>query len=249
VRLVVLQHLYCEHPGTFSDAIAEREDIEVRTVELDQGDALPALGDVDAVVVMGGPMSATDDDDHAWLAGEREFIRAAVEAGVPVFGACLGAQLLAAALGAAVYPAPAGPEVGLGPVEVVGAGHDDPVFGPLAPEFAACHWHGDTFDLPDGAELLASTPQCRNQAFRVGATAYAVQFHVEVTAEQIAQWRQVPSYVEALESVLDPQAAEAFLRETEARVPDLAQTARRLFGAWLDLAADARTAGSAQSYV
>jgi GMP synthase-like glutamine amidotransferase len=235
VRLLVVQHLYCEHPGSFSDVIGERN-VDVVTVELDEGGTLPPPADVDAVLVMGGPMSAGDDDDHPWLAAERAFIRDAVHAGIPVLGACLGAQLLAASLDAAVYPAPAGPEVGLAPVDVTEAGRTDPVFSGLGPSFVACHWHGDTYDLPDGAELMASTPQCRNQAFRVGDTAYGVQFHVEVTADQIAEWRQVPSYVAALEAVMDPDAAQAFLAETEASVRDLAATARQLIWAWLDVA-------------
>ncbi|MEA2322668.1 MAG: hypothetical protein QOD81_2518 [Solirubrobacteraceae bacterium] len=235
VRLLVLQHLFCEHPGSFSDVIRER-DVEVTTVELDQGEQLPALADVDAILVMGGPMSANDDHDHPWLAAERAFIAEAVWAGVPVLGACLGAQLLAAALDAAVYAAPGGPEVGLGPVDVTDAGRADPVFAGLAPSFVACHWHGDTYDLPDGAELMASTSQCRNQAFRVGDSAYGVQFHVEVTADQIAQWRQVRSYVAALEAVLDPEAAQAFMSETEASVPELSAVGRRLISAWLDVA-------------
>ena len=235
LRLVVLQHLHSEHPGSFSDVIGER-DIDVTTVELDDGDPLPALGDADAILVMGGPMSANDDDDHPWLAGERAFIRDAVQAGVPVLGACLGAQLLAASLDAAVYPAPSGPEVALGPVEVTAAGAEDPVFAGLAPSFIACHWHGDTYDLPRGAELLASTAQCPNQAFRVGDSAYAVQFHVEPTTEQIAQWRQIPGYLAALEAVMDAEAADAFLSDTEARVPELSAISRKLMSAWLDVA-------------
>jgi GMP synthase (glutamine-hydrolysing) len=235
LRLLVLQHLYSEHPGSFADVIRER-DIDVVTVALDEGETLPPLRDVDAILVMGGPMSANDDDDHPWLAAERAFIRDAVQSGVPFLGACLGAQLLAASLDAAVYPGPAGPEVALGPVDVVAAGQDDPVFAGLAPSFVACHWHGDTYDLPDGAELLASTAQYRHQAFRVGDSAYAIQFHVEPTVEQIAQWRQIPEYVAALESVMDPEAAEAFLRDTEATVPELSVTSRKLIAAWLDLA-------------
>ncbi|MEA2269010.1 MAG: hypothetical protein QOC64_1620 [Solirubrobacteraceae bacterium] len=238
MRLLVLQHLSTEHPGSFADVIRERG-VDVLTVELDEGEALPSLADVDAILVMGGPMSANDDDEHPWLATERAFIREAVEAGVPLLGACLGAQLLAAALGAGVYPVPAGPEVGLLPVDVVDAGLTDPVLAGLAPSFLTCQWHGDTFDLPAGGELLASSPHCRNQAFRVGPSAYAIQFHVEPTTEQIAQWREIPAYAAALEQVLGPPEAEAFFAETIARVPELTVIAHRLFGAWLDVAAAA----------
>jgi GMP synthase-like glutamine amidotransferase len=238
MRLLVLQHLHTEHPGSFGDVIRER-DLDVVTVELDEGEALPPLDGFDAILAMGGPMSANDDDEHPWLAGERAYLREAVEAGVPVLGACLGAQLLAAALDADVYPVPAGPEVGLLPVELTDAGRADPLFAGLGPSVMTCQWHGDTFDLPAGAELLASSPHCRNQAFRVGPSAYAIQFHVEPTREQIAEWREIPAYAAALEQVLGPPEAEAFFAETDARVPELTAIAHRLFGAWLDVAARA----------
>jgi GMP synthase-like glutamine amidotransferase len=236
MRLLVLQHLHTEHPGSFGDVIRERG-LDVLTVELDDGETLPPLAEVDAILAMGGPMSANDDDEHPWLAGERVFLREAVEAGVPVLGACLGAQLLAAALGAGVYPVAAGPEVGLLPVDLTAAGEADPLFAGLGPSFVTCQWHGDTFDLPAGAELLASSPHCRNQAFRVGDGAYAIQFHVEPTREQIAEWREIPEYAAALEQVLGPPEAEAFFAETDARVPELTAVAHRLFAAWLDVAA------------
>jgi GMP synthase-like glutamine amidotransferase len=249
LRLLVLQHLFCEHPGAFSDVIRERG-VEVRTVALDEGGTLPSLDDVDAILVMGGPMSANDEDEHPWLVPEKALLREAVAAGVPVLGACLGSQLLAAALGGRVYPAPPGPEVGLLPVELTDAGRADPVLGVLSPASLTVQWHGDTFDLPDGAELLASSPHSPNQAFRVGDGVYAIQFHLEVTAEQIAQWREIPAYAGALADVLGDEGGAAFLVEARARVPETTADGRRLFGAWLDVAGDAverRRAGAAAS--
>src|SRR5215212_1594324 len=107
---------------------------------------------------MGGPMSVNDEADHPWLAAEKAFVRSVVEAGVPFLGVCLGSQLLASALGARVYPNPAGAEVGLLGVERTAAGRADPVLGALAEPLVSLQWHGDTFDLPDGAELLATSP-------------------------------------------------------------------------------------------
>src|SRR4029077_12745333 len=128
----------------------------------------------DAIVAMGGPMSVNDEAEHPWLVEEKALIRTAVERGVPFWGSCLGVQLLAASLGARVYAGPA-PEVGVLPVELTPEAADDPVFAGLPQTVATLQWHGDTFDLPDGAVLLATSPAYRHQAFRVGPSAYGVQ--------------------------------------------------------------------------
>ena len=111
MRVLVLQHIACEHPGVFSEVMGERG-VEAVAVEVDEGEPLPDWRRFDAVLAMGGPMGAGDDDDHPWLAPERELVREAVEGGRPFLGVCLGVQLLAAALGAPVYEAER-PEVGL----------------------------------------------------------------------------------------------------------------------------------------
>ncbi len=185
MRVLVLQHIACEPPGVFEDVLRERGHELVR-VELDEGEPLPG-GTWDAIVAMGGPMSVNDEDDCPWLVGEKAAIAGHVRAGRPFWGSCLGAQLLAAALGARVYAGPA-PEVGVLPVELTGEGRTDPVTGSLPPSIATLQWHGDTFDLPEGAVLLASSPAYAHQAYRVGAVAYAVQFHVEVTEAMGEEW-------------------------------------------------------------
>ena len=119
-----------------------------------------------------------------------------MRAGLPFFGACLGSQLLAASLGGGVYTGDT-PEVGVLDVELTDAGRDDPVLGGLPASFPTLQWHSDSFDLPPGAVGLATSPAYANQAFRVGATAYAVQFHVEVTSEMAAEWATVPDYARA----------------------------------------------------
>ena len=136
-------------------------------------------------------MSVNDDADLPWLTAEKQAIADAVRAGVPYWGSCLGVQLLAASLGASVYPGTQ-PEVGVLPVTLTGDGRSDPVFAGLPAEFLTLQWHGDTFDLPDGATLLASSPAYPNQAFRVGQTAYGVQFHVEVTEQMAREWAAGP---------------------------------------------------------
>jgi len=240
LRVLGLQHISCEHPGAFTELIDEYV-----PVELDEGEPLPDWREFDAILAMGGPMSVNDEADHAWLVEEKALVRQAVEAGKPFLGVCLGSQLLASALGARVYANPAGAEVGMLPVQRTDAGRADPVLGALAEPLVSLQWHGDTFDLPDGAELLASSPVARNQAFRVGPLAYAVQFHLEVTAEQVGQWSEVPAYRDSLRAALGDERGHAFLTDAAARSDELAEQARTLFAAWLALAQspdDARSA-------
>lgn len=186
-RWVLLQHVSHEGPGAITPAIRQTG-VELQLVRLDNGAAVPSPGDVDAIaglVVMGGPMGV--HDDVPWLAPERALLRAAAEAGHPVLGVCLGAQQLAAALGADVVTG-AEPECGVGEVHLTSAALSDPVFGPAPTPLPCVHWHGDTFALPDGAVRLAGNEAYENQAFRVGARAYGLQFHVEVTGSLVAHW-------------------------------------------------------------
>jgi GMP synthase (glutamine-hydrolysing) len=229
--LLVLQHIACESPAAFEDELRSRG-LELVRVELDEGEAIPE-GDFAGIVVMGGPMGAYDEDEHPWLVDEKRYLREAVEHDVPVWGVCLGAQLLAASLGARVYPGPEA-EVGVHPVELTEAAADDPVFAGAPTSIPTLHWHGDTFDLPEGATLLARSPAYRNQAFRVGRS-YGLQFHVEVTPELVAQLGQVPAYAESLEAVLGPGALDGLVADVAANAESTLPLARRLFGRWLEL--------------
>jgi GMP synthase (glutamine-hydrolysing) len=231
--ILVLQHIACEPPGAYADVMRERG-AELHTVELDEGDRLPDWREFDALLVMGGPMGACDDADHPWLAAEKDCIGAAVRTGLPFFGACLGSQLLAASLGARVYTGET-PEVGVLDVELTQAGQDDPVLGDLPASFPTLQWHSDSFDLPEGAVGLASSPAYANQAFRVGSSAYAVQFHLEVTSEMAAEWATVPDYANALEQVRGPGALDDLLEAFEERREEMTAHARGLFSRWLEL--------------
>jgi GMP synthase (glutamine-hydrolysing) len=234
MSVLVLQHIACEPPGAFEDVMVERG-LALQRVELDEGEPLPAsLDGIDAVVAMGGPMSVNDEAEHPWLADEKRFIREAVAAGLPFWGSCLGVQLLASSLGARVY-AGAAPEVGILPVFPTEATAEDPVLGPLGWPRPTLQWHGDTFDLPVGATLLATSPAYRNQAFRVGRVAYGVQFHIEVTDEMADEWGRVPAYELAARSVLGDGGLERLLGDFRTAMPEMLVDARTLFGRWLDL--------------
>lgn len=232
--VLVLQHIACEPPGVFEDVLRERG-ARLHRVELDEGQPLPD-GGYDAIVAMGGPMSVNDEAALPWLTAEKRLIAEAVRSGVPYFGACLGVQLLASSLGARVYPG-AVPEVGVLDVELTPEGRRDPLFAQLPSLFPTLQWHGDTFDLPPGATLLASSPAYPNQAFRVGRAAYGVQFHVEVSAEMAEQWGRVPAYVDSAATVLGPGGIDRLLAEFEARRDAMLEHGRAMFEAWIELAA------------
>ncbi|HJU48912.1 MAG TPA: type 1 glutamine amidotransferase [Gaiellaceae bacterium] len=230
MRVLVLQHIACEPPGVFEDVLRERG-AAIHRVELDEGEPLPA-GGFDAIVAMGGPMSATDDAELPWLADEKRLIADAVRDGMPFWGVCLGVQLLAASLGARVYRG-AQPEVGLLPVTLTDEARQDPVFAGAPGELLTVQWHGDTFDLPDGAVRLAGSPAYPNQAFRY-ANAYGVQFHLEISPEMAAEWAEVPAYAASLSRTLGADAADGFLRAIGERADEMRRHGRGLFERWLD---------------
>jgi GMP synthase (glutamine-hydrolysing) len=233
VNTLVLQHIACEPPGVYEDVLLERG-AAIHRVELDEGERLPDWRDFSAIVAMGGPMSVNDEEELPWLRDEKALIADAVRAGVPFFGACLGSQLLAVSLGGEVGPGPA-PEVGLLPVFLTEAAASDPVFADLPRELPTLQWHGDTFSLPEGAVLLASSPAYPNQAFRWGPRAYAVQFHLEVSPEMAEEWARVPAYAKALAEVLGRGAAATLADELAERSGEMLAHGRQLFGRWLDL--------------
>jgi GMP synthase (glutamine-hydrolysing) len=238
MKLVVVQHLFCESPGAY-DTELDRRGVQREVVEIDTGDKLPDWNQFDGIIAMGGPMSVNDEAEHPWLVDEKRWVAEAVRAGKPFFGACLGVQLLASALGAPVYPL-AQAEVGLLPVIRTQEGEVDAVIGGLADPLVTLQWHGDTFDIPDGGVLLASSPAAPNQAFRYGDAAYGIQFHLEVTPEMAEQWSGVPEYSAALTATLGEEGGKAFLADAVERHEELGSQAQLLIGAWLDLI-DARS--------
>jgi len=181
MRVRVLQHVPFEGPAALAPALrAAGHDVAV--TRLDAGHPLPALADFEWLVAMGGPMSVHDEAEHAWLAPEKRLLRAAVEAGRRVLGVCLGAQLIAASLGATVTRNRER-EIGWFPVERAPGAEASPLGRALPARFPAFHWHGETFALPPGALRLASSEACAEQAFAIGKRVLGLQFHVETTPE------------------------------------------------------------------
>ena len=178
VRL--LQHVPFEGPGSIGACLeAQRADIGV--TRLFAGDPLPRADGIDALIALGGPMSVNDEDALPWLRPEKALVRDAVARGIPVLGVCLGAQLIASALGARVYRG-AAPEIGW--YRVHGVPDVAPSFQ-FPPESLVFHWHGETFDLPAGAVRLARSAVYENQAFQVGRNVIALQFHLETTPTNV----------------------------------------------------------------
>ena len=186
-RWIVLQHVEWEGPGIIArEAKSRGLDVEVRRLDLE--DEIPEADHVDGLVVMGGPFGAYEEDSYPFLAKERSLLAAVVRRGSPVLGVCLGAQLLAKALGGKVVPGH-GAEIGFGSIDLTLAGQQDPLFTGIGNVLPAFHWHGDTFTLPEGAVLLASSQMYTQQAFRFGCRVYGLQFHVEPDADTWAAWR------------------------------------------------------------
>ncbi len=194
MSVLILKNVPAEGPGTIEDFLRE-QGIPYLVVELEK-ENIPPAGDFDTLVMMGGPMSANEDDTYPFIKKEMELAREFVSKGKRVFGICLGAQIMARALGARVYSGPE-KEIGWYDIELTDAGIRDPLMRKLAvhpragdfwKRFRVFHWHGETFDIPPGAVRLAQSALYPNQAFRFGNDAYAFQFHIEVKKEMIYAW-------------------------------------------------------------
>lgn len=179
-QVQVLQHVPFEGSGSIAAWLAAQR-ADVGLTRLFAGDQLPRADRIGALIALGGPMSVNDEDSLPWLRPEKQLVRDTVTRGIPVLGVCLGAQLIASALDAPVYPGDAS-EIGWFPVD--GVPNVAPRFQ-FPPESLVFHWHGETFDLPAGAVRLAGSAACENQAFQVGRNAIALQFHLETTPANV----------------------------------------------------------------
>ena len=224
MRVLVYRHVPFEHLGRIASAL-ETKCVEFRYTDPFEHDSATGLDSAAALIFMGGPMSANDDTPA--LRREVEIIRMAKSAGKPMLGICLGAQLIVKALGGRVFRNPV-KEIGWYPVEFLPAAREDRLFAGIDGPEVVFHWHGETFDLPPGAEWLARSRDCAHQAYRLDGGVYGLQFHLEATPEMIAAWCREDVNccdVAELKAPLDPQRHAARLQEVSATV----------FGRWVDL--------------
>ncbi|RZO40956.1 MAG: type 1 glutamine amidotransferase [Rhodobacteraceae bacterium] len=239
MHILVLQHAPVEHPGIFRRFL-EEDGHSWDTVELDQGGQLPSLDGYDALWVLGGPMDVWQEDEHPWLKDEKAFIQEAVEQrGMSYLGLCLGHQLLAEALGGSVGPAGT-PEIGVMDVQMTEMGATGIFMDDLPDRFPCLQWHSaEVTKLPQGAEVLATSPDCAVQAMTWGPRAYSVQFHVEIEPDTVANWAKIPAYSAALEKAMGPGAVDRLAADCDRHMGEFNRLAERLYMNWLQTSAKA----------
>ncbi|MGH9559373.1 MAG: type 1 glutamine amidotransferase [Bryobacteraceae bacterium] len=225
MSVLVIRHASFEHLGHFASTLdANGTTFCYRDILADPQQQV-APEDYSALIVMGGPMSA--NDALPGIARELDLIERAIRAGMPVLGVCLGAQLIAKAVGARVYRNPR-KEIGWAPVYFTEAGRADPLFRGFESPTTFLHWHSETFDLPAGAEWLAYSDLCRHQAYRYGKNVYGLQFHPEVTPEMIEDWCAQPA------NRGDVDAPDVSRLRSDPRAFDLAPMARAILDRWFN---------------
>jgi GMP synthase (glutamine-hydrolysing) len=230
-QAVVLSHVPFEDLGSLQPVLLERgfdfETVDVTTARF----PLNAAERCDLLLVMGGPIGVYETAAYPFLADEIAIIRSRLSARKPTLGICLGGQLMAAAAGARVYPGTSGAEIGWKPITYSGAGKIPEWFSPLlAPDLAVFHWHGDTFDLPAGAQPLAATDLYANQAFTIELNALALQFHPEVTAEGLERWYVGHASELSRRRIPVPELRAA----ARLHAPRLVKAAQMFWNRWLD---------------
>ncbi|GAP64911.1 glutamine amidotransferase [Mizugakiibacter sediminis] len=224
---VAIRHVAFEGLGSLAPVL-ERRGLRVRYLEA----GVDALRDADIadaalLIVLGGPIGAYEDDRYPFLRDELALIEARLRAGRPLLGICLGAQLIARALGARVYPSGV-KEIGWSPLALSDAGRASPLRH--LDGRAVLHWHGDTFDLPAGAQRLASTPACAQQAYALGTQVLGVQFHMEAHGAELERWL-IGHAVELAHAGIDLEALRADTRRHDAA---LTAASAQVLDQWLD---------------
>ncbi|HYJ13994.1 MAG TPA: gamma-glutamyl-gamma-aminobutyrate hydrolase family protein [Candidatus Limnocylindria bacterium] len=232
-KLLVCQHVPHEILGTLNPML-KHAGFRIRYVNFGRHpDAQPNLDGYAGLIVLGGPMSAYDDQRLPHLAVEMKLIESAMKRNLPVLGICLGGQLVARTLGARVY---ANPIKEIGWYDVAPSAHadDDPLLNDFKERETLFQWHGDTFDIPHGGIHLASSRHCENQAFRFGANVYAFQFHLEVDEPMILRWLKVPENrreIASLHGDIDPDRIHT---ETVRHIGRLHELSDRVFGKFIE---------------
>lgn len=235
MKVLVLQHIPIEHPGIFRDFMIA-ENIKWDTVELDQEEMIPSLERYDALMVMGGPMDVFDEDKYPWLRQEKTIIHdAVVYRKMPFLGICLGHQLLADVCGGEVDRMKQS-EIGIKRINLTDSGHIDPIFIGLNRHFNCLQWHScEVTKLPPNSKNLATSPLCENQTLKLGAHAYGLQYHVELTSKTVQEWSEVPAYKSSLEKVLGPSGLDKLKSEAERDMPNFKSNAYKIFTNFINI--------------
>lgn len=225
----MFQHASSEHPGSLRRYLAE-DGIHWDAVELDEGGQIPDLDDYDVLWVMGGPMDVWDVTEHPWLVEEKRAIHRWVEEDrKPFLGFCLGHQLLADALGGTCGPA-RNPEIGILDIELNDNGVADPIFAGLPRKQKCLQWHSvEVAQPPEGATVLASSPNCRVQAMRIGSNVWSMQYHLEIEDDTVDEWCAIPAYETALQKNLGPEGIDRMRRDSSQGMAELNAAARTFY--------------------
>lgn len=231
-RILIFQHLAIEHPGIFRDFFKE-DDLDVTTVELDEGDAIPDLTDFDALWVMGGPMDVWQEDEYPWLIEEKAAIRKAVnELKMPYVGICLGHRLLAAALGGEVGLGDE-TEVGIMQIHKTDIGKQSPFLTNMPETMNCLQWHAaEVKTAPAGMDVLASSEIFGIQSLSLGTQVLTMQYHQEIISTTVSNWSEIPAYKIALEKALGDDAVEKLEKKAFEYMDEFNKTARQLYENW-----------------
>jgi len=233
-KIMVFQHVPCEPLGTL-DPLLRAGRHRIRYVNFGrEPQVMPDIEGYDALIILGGPMNIGQETDYPHLDTEKAIIKKAIAKDMPVLGICLGAQLIAAALGAEVYPAKT-KEIGWYPLKATAEGQIDPVIGGFSGIEKIFQWHGYTFDLPEGANLLVKGEVVTNQAFKWGEKVYGFQFHLESNLPLINRWLNLPQHLQEIGPYNGHQKIENIWQETLKVIDQSLALSERVFSEFLSL--------------